>query len=203
MEATAIKHATSAGLTRDQGAAALKSEDFFKLLITEMKQQDPLQPTKTADMISQVSQIRNIELSSQLAESLDQLSKTQRTSVGSALIGKFVTAHIGASNGSVSEVSGIVTGVRFDSDGTAYLELDTGSVVKAEDVVRVASADEAPAGLAALLGNDDPPTGNAAASPNGTDPANDPTKSESKSRRRIAAAARPRPALKLNALLNL
>lgn len=128
---------------QNRGVKSLKSEDFFKLLITELQQQDPLQPSKTEDMIGQVSQIRSIELQSQLSGSLDQLARAQRSTTGSALLGRFVSAEVTGADGSQSEVAGVVTGVRFDTDGTALLELDTGQTIRAVDVVRVTTPDQA------------------------------------------------------------
>lgn len=137
--ATRSTEATGAG--RDLNA--LRSEDFFRLLVTELKQQDPFEPAKTADMVSQVSQIRTIELSKQLTDTLSELSRQQRTAGASDLLGKFVVASVKASDGTVSEVKGIVTGVRFDPDGTAVLELDTGQAVRAADVTHVTSGEQA------------------------------------------------------------
>ncbi|MEW6199597.1 MAG: flagellar hook capping FlgD N-terminal domain-containing protein [Planctomycetota bacterium] len=136
----ATRSAEVAGAGRDLNA--LRSEDFFKLLVTELQQQDPFEPAKTADMIGQVSQIRTIELSKQLTDTLSELSRQQRTAGASDLLGKFVVASVTASDGTVSEVQGIVTGVRFDPDGTAVLELDTGQAVRAADVTRITSAQE-------------------------------------------------------------
>ncbi len=56
MSTTAVTSATSAAQTVfDRGLSGLKSEDFFNILVTELKQQDPFEPAKTADMIGQVS----------------------------------------------------------------------------------------------------------------------------------------------------
>lgn len=113
------------------------SEDFFKLLVTELQQQDPLEPTKTADMIGQVSQIRTIEQSQQLVSVLEQLSERQHANGVSELLGHYVEAEVAGAQGATRTVSGIVTGVRFVSGGAAVLELDTGETVKASDVSRV------------------------------------------------------------------
>ncbi len=134
---------TLAGTT-DRGLGAMKSEDFFKLLVTELKQQDPLQPSKTSDMIGQVSQIRSIELSTQLTGALSALTKQQHTAGASELIGKYVTAKIKDDAGNEQQFSGIVTGVRFNADGTAVVELDNGQTVPADSIIRIQSADAAP-----------------------------------------------------------
>ncbi|MGD8454325.1 MAG: flagellar hook capping FlgD N-terminal domain-containing protein [Phycisphaerae bacterium] len=128
----------------------LESEDFFQLLVTELQQQDPLEPTKTADMVNQVSQIRSIEVSQQLMSTLEQLTQQQRTSGTSDLLGKYVEADVADDDGNIITLAGIVTSVQFTSDGTALLELDTGDVVRAQDVTRVTSLEVA----AMLLGSD-------------------------------------------------
>jgi flagellar basal-body rod modification protein FlgD len=142
MQTSSITGSTST--TTDRGVGAMKSEDFFKLLITELKQQDPLEPSKTADMIGQVSQIRSIELSKNMTDALTQLSQQQHTTGTSELLGKYITATVKAADGTASELAGIVTGVRFGSEG-AVLELDTGQTVLANDVTRVTTAENAPA----------------------------------------------------------
>lgn len=124
----------------------MRTEDFFALLVTELQHQDPLEPTKTADMIGQVSQIRTIEQSAQLVKTLEQLTQQQRTAGASELLGKYVEAVTIGPDGSQTTTSGVVTGVRFGPDGVAVLELDTGEMIPASAVVRVtAFAEEAAA----------------------------------------------------------
>lgn len=120
-----------------RGLGSLKSEDFFRILVTEMRQQDPFEPTKTADMIGQVSQIRGIELNTQLTDTLTNLSRSQRTAGASELLGRYVIAAAPNADGSFAEVKGVVTGVRFNPDGAAVLELDSGEAVLASHVMRV------------------------------------------------------------------
>jgi flagellar basal-body rod modification protein FlgD len=127
----------------ERGMSALTSEDFFQILVSELQHQDPFEPAKTGDMIGQVSQIRSIELSKNLTDALSQLTRQQRTAGASELLGKFVTANVQAADGSQQEVSGVVTGVRFDSDGSLVLELDTGQSVLASDVTRITSVQTA------------------------------------------------------------
>lgn len=129
----------------DRGLGTLKSEDFFRLLISEMQQQDPLEPAKTGDLIGQVSQLRSIELSSRMTDSLDALSRNQRTSGSSELLGKYVFASSPGADGSAQLVSGVVSGVLFSDSGEAVLELDTGQSVLSSTVQRVTTLAQAEA----------------------------------------------------------
>lgn len=142
------------GSTAERGVSQMTSGDFFKLLVTELQQQDPLEPTKTADMISQVSQIRSIELSHQLTTTLEQLTRQQRTAGASELLGKLVEATALSPDGTLTTIAGVVTAVRFGADGVALLELDSGEVVRAAAVTRVTTL-EAGVQAAAASGSDD------------------------------------------------
>ncbi len=122
---------------KQSGLQSLKSEDFFQILVTELQQQDPFEPTKTSDMVAQVSDIRSIELSQQLSETLGRLADQQQTAGVSDLIGKFVVSAQDTGEGEQNLVAGIVTGVRFASDGSTLLELDTGQSVLASEVDQI------------------------------------------------------------------
>ena len=130
--------------TTDRSVSSMSSEDFFKLLVTELKQQDPLEPAKTADMVNQVAQIRSIELSKNLTDTLGLLSKQQNTSGAGELLGKYVSATTKDTDGKDVVTAGIVTGVTFGSDG-AVLELNTGQTVRSNDVTYITTAENAKA----------------------------------------------------------
>ncbi len=147
MNTTAVGSASSAtGLTTRTAANQMTDQDFFKLLVTELQNQDPFEPTKTADMIAQVSQIRSIETSSELMTTLQNLTAQQRTNGTSELLGKYVEATVTDAEGTKTTITGLVTGVRFESDGTAMLELDNGQAIRAVDVTRVTTVSQAQSG---------------------------------------------------------
>lgn len=155
MPTNAVGSVTSAqsATTAERGLGSLKSEDFFRILVTELQNQDPFEPAKTADMISQVSQIRNIELSKNLTDTLSLLSERQQTLGVAELIGKFVTATRTAEDGAQTEIAGIVTGVQMTADGTAVLELDTGETVLSQELTYVTSLEMLEAMNAVSNGN--------------------------------------------------
>ncbi len=128
--------------TGANGAAAgnnategLGGDDFFKLLIAQLVNQDPLEPTSNQDLLNQISSIRDIELSTNLSQSLGTLSSQQRFSSAASLIGKFVTGAGSEEDGGA--VSGIVQSVRFDGDGAAILQLEDGQEIPLESVSTV------------------------------------------------------------------
>ena len=126
----------------ERSIATLNTQDFFKILISELQAQDPLEPAKTSDMIGQVSQIRSIELSTKLGDTLDSLVQQQRMAGIADFLGKYVTAVTIGPDGSVLTAEGVVTGVTLASNGRAVLELDTGHAVRIEDVVHVTTLEQ-------------------------------------------------------------
>ncbi len=156
MQTNAINGVTSAnsGSSSSAGLNRMTSEDFYNLLVTELQQQDPLEPTKTSDMIGQVSQIRSIEQSAQLTQTLQQLVQQQRTAGAGDLLGKYVEG-VGLNvGGEPALLSGVVTAIRFTADGTAVLELDNGAMLSANNLTKVTEcADDAGATDAANTTN--------------------------------------------------
>lgn len=81
-----------ASRTADQGIAALDVSQFLDLLIAQLANQDPLAPLENDQILAQVSQLRNIESSNKLVDTLDQFLLIQQLSGASSLIGKRVEA---------------------------------------------------------------------------------------------------------------
>ncbi len=147
---TSVLSSTTETTTSATGFDDLTSEDFFSILITELQQQDPLNPTETADMLSQLSDIRNIEVSKQLTDSLSQLADSQNMAGTGEMLGKFISATVTNSEGSEYTVAGVITAVHYDTNGQQVFELDTGDVVPAANVNYVTTEETADALLAAL-----------------------------------------------------
>jgi flagellar basal-body rod modification protein FlgD len=85
---------------------------FLSLLITEMQNQDPLNPTSNSEFLQQVSQIREIGATNQLTESLTALTTGSSLSTASNLIGKEIDAIDTEGN----EVNGLVSKVTVEVD---------------------------------------------------------------------------------------
>ena len=114
--------------------AELGSEDFLRLLITQITNQDPFEPMGNAELLNQLSSIRDLELSTTLTDTLQKLAGQDRFSSASSLIGKFVSSSPGA-DGLVQ--LGVVLGVRFTDDGQPLLQLSDGSELPIERVLTV------------------------------------------------------------------
>ncbi len=121
-----------AAQTRDPNSFdGLGSSDFLKLLLTQLTNQDPMEPMGNDEMLRQISSIREIELSTTLTESLRLLTGQQHVTAGSAMIGQYVTGIPGQDG---SSARGVVTGVRFVEGGKAVLRLSSGMELPLEQV---------------------------------------------------------------------
>jgi len=115
----------------------LGGDDFLKLLITQLTNQDPLAPTSNEDLLRQISSIRDIELSTTLTKSLQQLTGQQDFSSASSLIGQYVTG-LPDLDGVVPR--GLVAGVRFADGNRPVLLLSSGREIPLEQVSTIEPA---------------------------------------------------------------
>lgn len=70
----------------------LDIDDFLNLMIAELQNQDPLNPMDNAQMMQQLSQIREIAATDKLTSTLDSLLVGQNLATASSMIGKTVRA---------------------------------------------------------------------------------------------------------------
>ncbi|MCH7525872.1 MAG: hypothetical protein IID39_00410 [Planctomycetes bacterium] len=135
IDAVDTRAATTAG--RPRGFDALTGEDFLKLLVTQLTNQDPLEPTSNADLLQQLASIRDIQLSTKLSDALETLAGSQRYGSAAALIGQLVSGQAVDETNGTETVSGVVTGIQFTADGKVILQLDTGRELSLEDLETV------------------------------------------------------------------
>ncbi len=114
--------------------ASLSSSEFVKIMLSELKNQDPLSPQDSSKMLEQLSSLRNIESQTSLQDSLKDLVSQNQISSAGALIGKSVEG-LDASN---NKVTGLVTSVRV-TDSKATLELDNGKSLEMSRVTAVST----------------------------------------------------------------
>ena len=134
----------SSGFTTTTDATSLGqlgSDAFLKLLVAQMKYQNPLQPTDGAAMLQQTAQFTTVETLQSIAEMNQQLMGFQQVTMGLGLVGK----HIDAIGLDGAPVQGTVDSLRFTVDGPS-LVLEGGQEVPMSNVLSVAAdpADASP-----------------------------------------------------------
>ena len=104
-----------------QSSATVDYDAFLRLLIAQLKNQDPTKPTDSAQYISQLASFSNVEQGVKLNAKLDALMTSANLTQAEAMIGRTVLSADGT-------ISGQVVAVRVTSDGPMAL-LDNGSEI--------------------------------------------------------------------------
>lgn len=95
---------TATTTTKDQ--TAIDNDDFMTLLFTQLKNQDPMKPMDSSEMMGQIATLNSLNALLAIKESITALNESQTLSYASSLIGKTINAVPDA-----SDTSEIVTGV--------------------------------------------------------------------------------------------
>jgi len=129
--------------------SALGKDDFLKLLITELKNQDPLQPMDNKDFISQMAQFSSLEQMNNVSKSMEDLSKSmfnfaQQATLtqGAAMIGKWVG---GINVDDSTPMEGTVEAVKWlDGEPTVQIRKSDGTLADLELNLVTLIADKSP-----------------------------------------------------------
>ncbi len=111
------------------GNDSLDKEAFLKLLVAQLKNQDPLEPMDDKEFISQIAQFSTLESTQNVYAGVNQLKAL-------SLIGKSISATSIYGSGTVA---GIVDGVRV-YNGNAYVIVD-GVDIPVENILTVATGE--------------------------------------------------------------
>ncbi len=114
------------------GMGSLTSEDFIRIIFTELSHQDPFQPSDSSALLQQLNSIRSIESDIKLMDRLQSLVVENRIASATSMIGRDVqgldTMH--------QRIVGTVVGITRQDD-TVTLQLGTGQRIPIEDVEAV------------------------------------------------------------------
>ncbi len=106
----------------------LGKDEFLKILVTQLQNQDPMSPMEDTDFIAQLAQFSSLE-------QMQSLNTSFTFGQAYNLIGKNVFSTITNDQGVAEDIFGKVTGV-LSSKGAAYLEIDgKGYIPFTNDVV--------------------------------------------------------------------
>lgn len=101
--------------------ASVDYESFLKLLVAELKNQDPTEPMDSTQYMAQLASFSNVEQAVQTNAKLDELIKTGFLNQAGSIIGRTLTTPDGSITGTIEEV-------RVFDDGVVAV-LDTGDEV--------------------------------------------------------------------------
>ena len=119
-------------------ATQIDRDMFLKLMVTQLKNQDPMNPTDSAEFLAQTAQFTSLEKLEEVADQSAQAYSAQMAFGASSLVGRTVTYADADGN----ELSGTVSSVRFGPTGPV---LGVGDAEVALDKVTAVEAAAAPA----------------------------------------------------------
>ncbi|NMB44863.1 MAG: flagellar hook capping protein [Firmicutes bacterium] len=113
-------HETQTAVERNQ----LDKHDFLRLLTTQLKHQDPMNPIKDQDFIAQLAQFTALEQTQNLAQAMEKFVESQEKmgliSQATSLLGKEVVV---VNSDTEQAAAGLVSAIQF-TDGVPQLVVD-------------------------------------------------------------------------------
>jgi flagellar basal-body rod modification protein FlgD len=140
MTTTGVNNTSYGGSQITNKNMQLKAEDFIKMMVTQLQNQDPLEPAKNGELLAQMSQIGQLQTSTTLQESFKSLMMQSQIGSAGNLIGKSVRGM----DDQNETIDGVVTSVRV-SGSNVYLELDNGKSLDMTRVTNIAGTSSNPA----------------------------------------------------------
>jgi flagellar basal-body rod modification protein FlgD len=91
MDVSALAAQSQQSTSKPSAFSTLGSEDFVKIIFTELGNQDPLQPSDSKDLLAQLSSLRNIQSDMDMSTRLQSLVAQNELAAASGLIGRRVS----------------------------------------------------------------------------------------------------------------
>ena len=119
-----------------QSSATMQMDDFLQLLTSQISNQDPLEPMKDTEFISQMANIASLEQMQQFSKGFEMFASSHKDMVAQAYLGRAVEIKSGS-----EELSGIVSAVERSEDGKISV-LVNNKAYDPNEIVKVSLASE-------------------------------------------------------------
>ncbi len=129
MEVSGVSSAGVRGEVDRKSATSVDYNSFLQLLVAQLKNQDPTNPTEGTEFLSQLASFSMVEQGVQTNSKLDSLIRSSLLDQADAVIGRFATSADGGT-------SGVIRRVALDGQ-SLVAELDNGGSVRIGDGVRI------------------------------------------------------------------
>jgi flagellar basal-body rod modification protein FlgD len=127
---SAVTSTTNATATTQKHSTTVDYESFLKLLVTQMKNQDPTKPMDSTDYVAQLATFSQVEQTVQTNARLEQLMQMTMLGQADAVIGRTVTSADGLTTGVVEEVRIGSAGIIAVLESGAEIEMGPGVTVR-------------------------------------------------------------------------
>jgi flagellar basal-body rod modification protein FlgD len=115
----------------DLSKASLNYDSFLKLLLQQLKSQDPTSPVDQKETLAQLASFSNVEQTIKLNQKLDLLLDQQRVVEASSVVGKHVESLTNGGTGRVVSVDLI--------EGRMFAKLDSGVELELTKDIRISA----------------------------------------------------------------
>jgi len=121
----------------NQAKKELDRNAFFKLLITQLQNQDPLKPMEDKEFIAQMAQFSSLEQMNNMNENMNKFMDVQKINQNSALIGKTVEQEV-TQDDKTKTVKGEVVKISFEEGNTyAHLGNENNDKINVNDITAI------------------------------------------------------------------
>lgn len=128
----------------------MDKDDFLKLLITQLQNQNPLEPMNDTEYVSQIANFSTLEQMNNMNKSMEQSTQFMAQDALmqlSGLIGQDVTwqtlVNANTPNEDVQTGRNEIMSVKKDTQGNIMVELDSGRWIDGRQVVNIGEDDTA------------------------------------------------------------
>ena len=134
---------------RKTGQGNLDKDDFMKLLIAQLQNQDPTNPMKDTEFIAQMAQFSSLEQTMNLSKAFEKFAESQNQSQMiqyNSFVGKEIKWHKVTDEKDaegkpvVSEGTGTIMGIKY-ANGSVILKMDDGQELSPGNISEVLSGD--------------------------------------------------------------
>ncbi len=94
------------------GSSVLGKDDFLRLLVAQLRNQNPLEPMDDREFVAQLAQFSALEQMHNVSQAVQALSQRQEAAAAVQLVGRRVVVQ----NADGTTTEGVVTGVRRRED---------------------------------------------------------------------------------------
>jgi flagellar basal-body rod modification protein FlgD len=116
------------------GNAGIGQEDFMRILLTQLRFQDPLKPVDNQEFVAQLAQFSALEINRQQSEKIDTLLSMQATAQAVGLIGRSVEMQTATGTNTVGNVTAITFNageprLTVTSNGSTFVDVRPSDIV--------------------------------------------------------------------------
>lgn len=126
--------------TSKAGSSSLGKDEFLKILMAQLANQDPMNPMEDKEFIAQMAQFSTLEQTTNMTSMLEKFINTQTQSDSILKYSEMIGKQVEWKNAKGESESGIVKSIKQRENGIV-LELDNGKEIASDSIEKVSKAE--------------------------------------------------------------